>query len=340
MASSSLYLASVLSAIGLYLLVRPSPQGRDDRRRGPHPLKMLGVLLGLGGLALIVKGIIDLYGPAGAGESLFYYALFGLIAIIGAVRMITHAKPVYAALYFILVVISSAGLFLLLQAEFMAFALVIVYAGAILITYMFVLMLAQQASETDVDQTAEYDRVPREPAAAVFVGFLMMTILCDALFGGKSGGMAPPMASSMSAVESQWQILDSLPKERNARIRALDPAIESVVEQEDGSAIVVEEGEATATVKYVGEPGLRRMVLPVSLLPDNTDQVGQALVGRFPASLEVAGIILTMAMFGAVVLARRQIELSEDERREAAGLRRLYQDEGDKPRPTTARGSA
>jgi NADH:ubiquinone oxidoreductase subunit 6 (subunit J) len=39
------------------------------------------------------------------------------------------------------VVIASAGLLLLLEAEFMAFALIIVYAGAILITYMFVLIL-------------------------------------------------------------------------------------------------------------------------------------------------------------------------------------------------------
>ena len=47
------------------------------------------------------------------------------------------------------------------------------------------------------------------------------------------------------------------------------------------------------------------------------------LVASFPISLELAGVILLMAMYGAVVLARRQIELGEDERREAAGLRPL-----------------
>src|SRR4030095_6722893 len=75
----------------------------------------------------------------------FFFAVFSLIAIASAGRMITHNRPVYSALYFIMVVLSSAALFLMLQAEFMAFALVIVYAGAILITYMFVIMLAQQA---------------------------------------------------------------------------------------------------------------------------------------------------------------------------------------------------
>jgi hypothetical protein len=48
--------------------------------------------------------------------------------------------------------------------------------------------------------------------------------------------------------------------------------------------------------------------------------VGMSLVASFPASLELAGVILLMAMYGAVVLARRQIELGEDERRLAAGL--------------------
>ena len=57
-----------------------------------------------------------------------------------AIRVITHPHPVYAALYFILTIIAMAGLILLLSAEFMAFAVIIVYAGAILVTYLFVIM--------------------------------------------------------------------------------------------------------------------------------------------------------------------------------------------------------
>ena len=55
-------------------------------------------------------------------------------------------------------------------------------------------------------------------------------------------------------------------------------------------------------------------------MPSNPEMVGMALVADFPVSLELAGIILLMAMFGAVVLARRQIELGDEEKREAAGL--------------------
>ena len=53
----------------------------------------------------------------------------------------------------------------------MAFALIIVYAGAILITYMFVLMLAQQAPDPEHPSAQPaYDRLPREPMAAVVAG--------------------------------------------------------------------------------------------------------------------------------------------------------------------------
>ena len=63
--------------------------------------------------------------------------------------------------------------------------------------------------------------------------------------------------------------------------------------------------------------------LPAEARPENVQRVGLALIAKFPVSLELAGVILLMAMFGAVILARRQIELTEDEKREAAGMRRL-----------------
>ena len=68
-------------------------------------------------------------------------------------------------------------------------------------------------------------------------------------------------------------------------------------------------------------------VKPVNLggrnAPVNSQALGHALVAEFPVSLELAGVILLMALFGAVVLARRQMEMAEDERRAAAGLPRL-----------------
>ena len=68
--------------------------------------------------------------------------------------------------------------------------------------------------------------------------------------------------------------------------------------------------------------------------------VGLSLVADFPVSLELAGVILLLAMFGAVVLARKQIEIGEDEVREAAGMRRLALHSDDHPEHFPGPGGA
>ena len=167
MAPGIIYTSCVLGAVAMYVLLSP----------GKPALKPVGIVLGLGALGWVFKASIEAAaGGVGAvdGPGVFFY-VFSAIAIGAAVRMITHNRPVYAALYFVMVVLSSAALFLLLEAEFMAFALIIVYAGAILITYLFVLMLAQQAPQPGEETVQpDYDVIPREPAAAVTVGFFML----------------------------------------------------------------------------------------------------------------------------------------------------------------------
>jgi hypothetical protein len=70
--------------------------------------------------------------------------------------------------------------------------------------------------------------------------------------------------------------------------------------------------------------------LPGSAAPVNSVALGHALVAQFPVSLELAGVILLMALFGAVVLARRQMQMAEDERRAAAGMPRIGEDSFDR----------
>jgi hypothetical protein len=84
-----------------------------------------------------------------------------------------------------------------------------------------------------------------------------------------------------------------------------------------------------ADVRYTVGASELMLPLPHSMIPDNIHRVGLALVAKFPASLELAGVILLMAMLGAVVLARRQIELGEDELRRTTGMRPLPVDRGD-----------
>src|SRR5947209_9603130 len=113
------------------------------------PSKLESAFRGIGGtLMLAAVVILAALGIQRSPHHMgVYFWIFSLIALAVAVRVVTHSKPVYAALYFVLTVFATAGLFILLSAEFMAVALVIIYAGAILITYVFVIMLASQASE-------------------------------------------------------------------------------------------------------------------------------------------------------------------------------------------------
>lgn len=312
-----LYLGCLVGAIGLYLILRP----------GRSAISGVGALLGLGAAAWLVVAIAGEVAAGGDRPNAFFY-IFALIAVAAAVRMITHHRPVYAALYFVLVVLASAGLFLLLEAEFLAFALIIVYAGAILITYLFVLMLAQQASEPGhEEEQAEYDVVAREPLAASAVGFLLLGLFCHMIHTGAPQLAPPPTHETEGAA---WSKLEQMPRQLAQVIQAELPGAEA---PEGGFHIEVDEGQAVVRAMNPETGREQFVMLPDEAMPQNVQAVGVALVAEFPASLELAGVILLMAMFGAVVLARRQIEFGEDETRQAAGLRRL-DFAGEEERPT------
>lgn len=315
MAPTLLYTICVLGAVAIYLALRPAER----------PVKIAAAVLGLAAFAWFLVESVRFFAPGEAGapgaRPEAYYTIFSVIALASGLRMITHTRPVYCALYFVMVVLSSAGLFLLLAAEFLAFALIIVYAGAILVTYMFVLMLAQQAETGDAATQPEYDRVPREPAFAAVVGFIMLALLTTMSFQGVAE--LEPVDGRKAALESM-QELNTLPGALERVVRQIDPEASAVFDDR-GEAVVVPDGAEVAYVRIATEadPTPRWVELPFEAMPTNIQLVGIGLVQKFPVSLELAGIILLLAMFGAAVLSRRQIELSEEELRQAAGLRRI-----------------
>jgi len=323
----TVFIASAAAAAGMYLLLAMKP----------GPARWSGAAVGLLALAWMGWGLMRLrFDAEGAADpiagdappALFY--VFAVIALACAARMITHSRPVYSALYFVLVVLSSAAVFLLLEAEFMAFALVIVYAGAILITYLFVLMLAQQAPTAEnTEQTPEYDRLPKEPAAAVAVGFLVLALLAQVVFARPVE--LPRPAGAFDRSVAMVRVINSMTEKRRAVAEAFQRAdatlpIDSRISRIAPDHIVFEVPPA-GRLKEIpfASAGLSPDEVQ-SLLAQNIEQVGFDLVYRFPVSLELAGVILLMAMYGAVVLARKQIELGEDEKREAAGMSRLSLD--------------
>jgi NADH-quinone oxidoreductase subunit J len=307
MGSELLYTMCVIGAAALYVLLRP----------GPKWLRGVGVVVGLGVVGWLLGQLAEGLGQVTGDRPTALFYVFAAISVIAAIRMITHTRPVYAALHFIFVIISSAALFLLLHAEFLAFALIIVYAGAILITYLFVLMLARQAPAHELSKIPMYDRVPREPAAAAVVGFVLLALFSGMIYEGTHTLPDPP--GSQQAMASVWADLDRMPRQLQEVVDEINPEAD-VARNDDGQAVFYEDGQAFVRVTLPEQTQPTRLELPAEVAPGNIQRVGLSLVADFPASLELAGVILLMAMFGAVVMARRQFEIGEDVLRQAAGM--------------------
>ena len=69
----------------------------------------------------------------------FYF--FAAVMVFAALRVITARNPVHSALFLVLAFFTAAGLWMLLEAEFLAIALVLVYVGAVMVLFLFVVMM-------------------------------------------------------------------------------------------------------------------------------------------------------------------------------------------------------
>jgi NADH-quinone oxidoreductase subunit J len=82
-------------------------------------------------------------------QLVFYF--FAAIAVVSSVLMITRKNPVYCAIFLVLTLFSIAAIFVLLNAHFLAALQVVVYAGAILVLFLFVIMLLNLGHEVEPD---------------------------------------------------------------------------------------------------------------------------------------------------------------------------------------------
>ena len=71
--------------------------------------------------------------------AIFYF--FAAILVFAALRVITSRNPVHAALNLVLAFFTAAGLWMMLEAEFLAITLVLVYVGAVMVLFLFVVMM-------------------------------------------------------------------------------------------------------------------------------------------------------------------------------------------------------
>ena len=256
---TAVLLLSIAAGIGTYLLL-PSRKGASVRKVGGA----IVLLVGLAFAALLLRWTFGTAaGDDRVGVQNPYFWIFAVLSLFGSLRVVTHRRPVYSALYFVLTVFSTAGLFVLLWAEFMAAALVLIYAGAILVAYVFVIMLAADASpamaatdgENLAEQLAEHDTVSREPLVAAAVGFTLMGVL-------------------LYVIADKYQV-------------------------------PVRHGALAASV------ALKSSLPAYPLVKGSTQELGDYLFSRQLVGLQVAAVILTLSVIGAIVISRRQVLVPE-----------------------------
>jgi NADH-quinone oxidoreductase subunit J len=125
--------------------------------------------------ALFVAGSLGLFASQSstlgswAADGVFY--LLAGVTVVSAAATVTFRNPVYSAIWFALSLLGTAALFLFDGAQFLGVATIVVYAGAILVTFLFVLMLAQPKGQ------APYDRVSWAPSLAALTGALVVGLL-------------------------------------------------------------------------------------------------------------------------------------------------------------------
>ncbi len=133
---------------------------------------------------------------------LVFFIIFALIAIISAVNVVVQKHPISSALSLIGVMVSLAALYLLLGADFLAMAQIIVYAGAIMVLFVFTIMLLNTGGETGAT-TRTAVQVAGLPAL-----FALLAALCYSLqrfypssvrvvFGGFDKGDAHSIGSAL-----------------------------------------------------------------------------------------------------------------------------------------------
>jgi NADH-quinone oxidoreductase subunit J len=265
-----LYLAIavvVLGAIGTYLLL-------PHRHGSAKPVRVHAAGGALAGLALLLFALFWTP-PQPFLSGLFFYG-FSLAALAGAILTITSRDPVHSALWFASVVLSTSGLFLLAGAQFLAVGTIIVYAGAIIVTFLFVIMLAQSEGR------APYDRAARAPFRSTLTCFLLFWALLYSFFLVKPPAGVAPLRPANAAV-------------------AIDPRL-----PRDRAAFLVDPARRGTTNLVLN----RSMFPPTAQLNDRDGRakphvagLGETLYTDHLITVELAGALLFVALVAALTIA-------------------------------------
>ena len=127
---------------------------------------------------------------------LFYF--FGAVLLASALAVILVRNPVHAALFLVLAFVTAAGLWLLLYAEFLAITLVLVYVGAVMVLFLFVVMMLD--INLDVMREGFWRNLPLAAIVGVLMAAEMVLLVLRGSHPDDSPGAPPPGYSNTKAL--------------------------------------------------------------------------------------------------------------------------------------------
>ncbi len=319
---------AALGFVAVYLLL-------PRARRFPAPA---GLAIGL--LALLLGGVLLLWGCAADPETVLFLS-FSALAVVSAAMLIAQTNPVHAALSFAVVVLCICGLFLLQAAPFLMAATIIIYAGAIIVTFLFVIMLAQQSGFSDADHRS------REPLFSAAAGFILLGVVLvlltrtydarplDALINRAASAAGQPSARDIdAALGDEHAFFQELGREvervrgspdRSALETELTDAIagwdewrraDNAVAMRQALDRVVRTGTLVRNAYGSLEPHgtVRTRQSPFGVPPqdgeegagENVAPLGRLLFTDYLVPVELAGTLLLVATVGAIAITGRR----------------------------------
>ncbi len=221
------------------------------------------------------------------------FIIFGILVVGSAICVIAFKNPIHSALALVLTFFSLAGLFISLGAYFVAAVQVIVYAGAIMVLFLFVIMLL------NLGQLQTARQISKAKVFAVILGIILAAeaiYIGVNVFNGTAVGptqyegkvVGEPITSEqlkqIETIESTYQL-------DRAQINSdYVPAI--VTQKTDVTALTA--GEANQLIeKLQGEMG-------------KPDRIGTVLFTKFLLPFEVTSLILLAALIGVIALVKRE----------------------------------
>ena len=205
--------------------------------------------------------------------------IFGLVAICSAICVVAFKNPIHSALALILTFFSHAGLFIALGAHFVAAVQVIVYAGAIMVLFLFVIMLLNLGSLQDT---------ARQNISAIKIFVLVLAVLLAiegvtvARYVDQNGGVIKKQSPDV--------IIQRLKDD----FKMSDEDIKHSVEELYGKGTSVSNLTSVQVTGLVhGEMG-------------KTERIGTLLFSKFVLPFEVTSFILIAALIGVISIVNRE----------------------------------